>query len=298
MAMNYTSLIAAKGTTGSIANWVSYTLLDITTIVDEAQALIYSLLRTREMLASYTFSMAVNAAQVALPARFLDPVGRIYLTSFNVPVRHKDSSFIEQARNYTETSGTLGASPFTTTSGSDSVSVALTSHGFTQGSVFNTAGATVFNGTTLNGTFPVTSITNANAFVIDTAVLGTTPTGSGSGGGSAVTYTCDQLVAGIPNWWGIFDEKINFDVAFTQVSLCKLQYYKSLPLLSATNLTNFLTDRYPQLMRTACVTAAADFMKDDAEYAKGMKRLEALTQRISIENDGYLRGLEIESDTP
>ena len=31
----------AKGVTGSVATWVSYTLLDIPTIVDEAQALLY-----------------------------------------------------------------------------------------------------------------------------------------------------------------------------------------------------------------------------------------------------------------
>ena len=66
MAMTYTSLIGSKGTAGAIATWTNYTLLDVVTIVDEAQALIYSLLRTREMLSEYNFSMAANNSFIAL----------------------------------------------------------------------------------------------------------------------------------------------------------------------------------------------------------------------------------------
>ena len=68
--------------------------------------------------------------------------------------------------------------------------------------------------------------------------------------------------------------------------------------LSASNETNFLTNRYPQLMRTACVTAAADFQKDDGEYQKGYARLQTLIQAISIENDGQLRGMELDPEIP
>lgn len=295
MAMTYTSLTAPKGTAGSIANWVSYTLLDITTIVDEAQPLIYSLLRTREMMTEYSFSMAVGEASIALPARFLDPIGRMYLSSFNIPVRHKDSGFIQQSRNYDELSGTLGTDPFTTVIGSSSVTVALPGSGFNQDSVFNTSGATAFNGVTLNGTFPITAVAaDGNSFTIDISSLGALPSGAGAGGGAAVDYLVDNLTQGIPNWFGIWDERIKFDVAFTQQSLCKLQYYQSLPLLSSSNLTNFLTSRYPQLMRTACLAAAADFMKDDNEYQKAFSRLQAIVERIQVEGDGMLRGMELD----
>lgn len=298
MAMNYTSLIASKGSSGSIATWVEYSKLDLPPIVDEAQALLYSVLRCREMLADYTFTMAAGQSYVALPPRFLDPIGRIYLTSITSTVRHKDANFLQRARNYAETSGTLGSNPFTTTSGSNTVTVNLVGHGFNQDSVLNTSGATLFNGATINGTFPITSIIDANNFTIDITVLGTTPSGSGAGGGSAVAYICDNLVAGSPSWFGIWNENIYFNTAFFQTSLCKLQFFQSLPLLSATNLTNFLTTRYPQLLRTACVAAAADFMKDDAEYQKGNARLAAMAQQISIENDMSLRGMELDTETP
>lgn len=299
MAMTYTSLTGAKGVSGSIANWVSYTLLDIPPIVDESQSLIYGLLRCREMMTETSIYVPVNGSYFALPARFLDPIGRMKLTSFNTSVRHKDSGFVQANRNYDELSGTLGTDPFTIVSGSNTVTVALAGSGFTQDSVFNTSGAVAFNGVTLNGTFPVTSIAaDGNSFTIDISSLGTTPAASGTGGGSAVTYLVDQLIAGIPNWWGIWNEQIKFDVAFSQASIGKLQYFQSLPLLSSSNQTNFLTDRYPQLMRTACVTAAADFMKDSDEYQKSLSRLQTLIETISIENDGQLRGMELDPEIP
>jgi len=296
--MTYNSLIAAKGNAGAIATWVNYTLLDTVTIVDEAQALIWSLLRTREMRAEFSFSMPIGNSRIALPSRFLDPIGRMYQTSFNIPLRHKDPSFVQQNRNYDELSGSLGTDPFTTVSGSDSVNVALTDHGFNQESVFNTTGATAFNGVTLNGTFPITAIVDTNNFTIDISNLGTTPSASGSGGGAAVDYLCDNLIAGMPNWYAIWDEAIHFDAAFTQQTLCKLLYYRSPTPLSSSVQTNFVTNRYPQLMRVACMASAADFMKDDAEYQKGMARLQAIVDRVSIENDMGMRGMELDTITP
>lgn len=297
MAMSYTSLTAAKGTSGAIATWVAYTLLDVVTIVDEAQTLLYSMLRAREMLTDMRFSMGVGDAHLDLPARFLDPVGDIMLTSFNVPVRHMDGNAIQRARSYTELSGTLDTDPFTTVSGSTSVTVALEAHGFSQDSVFNTEGATAVGGVTINGTFPIISI-EEDTFVIDIASLGSTPTSSATGGGAAVDYLCDNLTQGIPVAWGIWNEKIYFDVAFSQQSLGTLQYYQSLALLSSTNLTNFLTNRYPQLVRTACMASAADFMKDDAEYQKGVARLGALIERTAVDNDGFMRGMDLSPIIP
>lgn len=292
MAMNYTTLIAAKTTAGSLKSWVNYAKLDVETIVDEAQSLLYSLLRVREMIADFQFSAPVGTGFIALPARFLDPMGKIHLTSLNTKVMHKDGEGVETTRTYTESSGTLGTDPFTTVSGSDTVTVALTAHGFAQDSVFSVTGATALNGATIEGAFPITSVAT-DTFTIDISSLGTTPTSSGSGGGSSIAYTCNSLNTGIPTWFGIWNERLCFDVAFSQASIGKMQYYRSLPLLSASNTTNFLTTRYPQLMRTACVTQAADFMKDDGEYQKGMTRLTALVQRVNIENDGSMRGMDL-----
>ena len=72
---------------------------------------------------------------------------------------------------------------------------------------------------------------DANDFTIDISILGTTPNAAGAGGGAAVSYTCDLLVVGSPYWWGIWDENIHFDQAFSQQTLCRLNYYK-LPVRS------------------------------------------------------------------
>jgi hypothetical protein len=301
MAMTYASLIGSKSVPGSIATWVNYSKLDIPVIVDEAQALIYGegRLRAREMMADMVFTMAPWSSYQALPSGFLEPIGRIFCTSFNTYIRHKDSAFIQGSRNYNEQSnGALGTNPFTTAIGSNTVSVNLPNHGFTQDSSFYTTGAVAFNGVTISGTFPVNGITDANDFTIDISILGASVTGAGAGGGSAVTYTCDILVYGTPEAYAIYNERINFDQAFFQQSLCRMQYYQSLPLLSSTNQSNFLTNRYPNLMRVACMAAAADFMKDDNEYQKQFGRLQAMIEKISVENDMQYRGLELDPDIP
>ena len=296
--MTYTTLVAVKATAGSIRAWVNYEKLDPVTIVDEAQALIYTLLRVREMEASYRFYLTEGMASIALPARFLDPIGRIQLPSIGAEVRHKEHSVVEQARSYAETSGDLDSNPFTTTDGSDIVSVSFPDHGFNQDSVFYTTGASAFNGATIAGAFPIYAITDDDNFTIDISQLGTTPSGSGAGGGSSCTYVCDNLNQGMPTAFAVFGSRIELECAMAEASMAKLNYYRSLPLLSSSNLTNFLTDRYPQLMRQACVTAAADFMKDTEEYNKGMGKLTAIVQRIQIDADGALRGIEHDTMTP
>lgn len=297
MAMTWTSLSAAKGVTGSIANWVSYTKLDIPPIVDELQALIYSALRVREMKAQATLLLPMGNSQVALPTRFLDPIGRLKGVDFNLSVIHKDQSFITGARSYEQNSGSLGTDPFTTTAGASTVSVNFPAHGLNQGGTFAVYGATVVNGIALaSQSFPIVSITDVNDFVIDT--VSQTASGSGSGGGAAVTYVSNSLIQGTPAYFGIWDEMLKFDVAMNQDITVQLNYFQSLPLLSFTNQTNFLTNRYPQLVRTAGQAAAADFQKDAGEYQKAYSRLQALIMTINIENDGYMRGMEIETYTP
>jgi len=298
MAMTYNTLTAAKGATGAIATWVNYSKLDIGTIVDEAQTLLYGegRLRCREMQTDMVFTMPVNSSYQPLPTGFLDPIGKISTASFNNRIDHKDANYVQTARNYQETTGTLGANPFTTTANSNTVSVALAAHGFSQDSIFNITGATAFNGVTLNGTFPINAITDANDFTIDITSLGTTPTGSGSGGGSAVNYICDNLTPGSPYWYAIYNERINFDQAFFQTTVCRLQYYQSLPLLSSTNTTNFLTNRYPKLLRIACMASAAEFMKDDTEYQKLITRLQSAVEAVSMENDMQHRGMDLSPD--
>lgn len=296
MAMSYTTLTGAKGTNGSLLNWVGYSRIDVGTVVDEAQALLYQYLRVRQMQAVFNFTMVVGAAWVALPGDFLDPIGDLVAPSVNMRFAHQGQTVIQGRRSYAETSGTLGLNPLTTTLGSTQVSVSLASHGFNQGGLLYVTGATAVGGITPNGTFEIVAITDANNFVIDTRTM--TATSSAAGGGSAVAYACDNLTKGAPSSWGVWDERIQFDAAFTQQYLCSLMYFQSPVLLSSANQTNFITVRYPNLLRTACQAAAADYMKDDGEYQKGLQRLQMLIDRITQQDDLMLRGAEIYTETP
>jgi hypothetical protein len=151
---------------------------------------------------------------------------------------------------------------------------------------------------TIVGTFPVNGITDANNFTIDITLLGATPSASGAGGGSSIDYTCDVLTQGTPYCFAIYNERLNFEQAFFQQSLCRIQFYASPPLLSSSNQTNFLTVRCPNLVRVACLAAAADFMKDDTEYQKQFGRLTAMIEKISNENDMVYRGMDLAPEIP
>jgi hypothetical protein len=297
MTMNYGTLTASKGSSGAIATWIGYSKLDVGTLLDEAQSLIYSILRCREMRTEWVYGAAVGQCNVALPLRFLDPIGRLYNVTDGIWLGHKLEGTIQEIRTYDNSVvGVCPTSPFTTTAGLSTVTVNDPAHGLNQGSTVTFAGATTVDVFTLNGTYPVTAIIDANDFTIDT--VDTLAVTSATGGGSSVTYTANNLTAAPPTRWSIWNEEVQFDTAHDVPKAYKQLYYRAPQLLSATNTTNFLTVRYPKLIRVATQAAAADFMKDDTEYQKGLAALTALVQSIAVEQDMLYRGADITLDVP
>ncbi len=300
MPMTYTSLVAPKGTAGAIANWVGYGKLDIVTILEEAQSIIFQSLRTREMRTEYVFGVSIGQSSVALPPRFLDPISRIQDNNACRYV-HKDESTVKSRRMYQPVSGgVLGNNPFTSgLVNSSTVAVNIPSHGLSQGSdvTFPTSTPAV-DGINLSGTFPVTSIIDANNVVVTSPAGDQAQAGGVNGGGASVTWTGNLLIQTSPSCWAIYDEAIQFDGAFDTAVQCRLLYFRSPPLLSATNPTNFLTNRYPRLIREATNAAAASFMKDDNEEQKAMTKLGALIDSTNAESDLMYRGADLTTDTP
>ena len=88
-------------------------------------------------------------------------------------------------------SGTLSNNPLTTTSGSTSVEVYSVGHGRGVGDTVIFAGATAVNGVTLNGTYLVDTIIDADHY---TVIANQTATAPSSGGGSALTYEYELSV--------------------------------------------------------------------------------------------------------
>jgi len=72
--MDYTTLIAAKSVSGSLANWVNNGAIPASEIVVDAESWIYERLRTWEMLATLTtLTFTIGQNTVALPDGFIAP---------------------------------------------------------------------------------------------------------------------------------------------------------------------------------------------------------------------------------
>lgn len=300
MTITYNTLVAPKGTTGSLLNWIGYTKVDVPTVLDESQVLIYQMLRVREMRTEFTFAMAAGQASVALPTRFLDPIGKVLDTTNSTDYDQRIQSEVLAARSYdTSLAGTLDNSPFTTTAGSPLVTVADVGHGLNQDGVITIPAGGIINGLTLNGSFPVTSVTDANHFVVDAGSNSdTVASASGNGGGNGIAWTANNLISSSPTRWGVWDEMMKFDAAFDQPAVCKLLYFRQPKLLAADNQSNFLTNRYPNIIRVACLAAAAQYMKDDEEFNKNVQALTNLIGSIAAADDMSYRGATFGTDTP
>lgn len=103
-------------------------------------------------------------------------------------------------------------------------------------------------------------------------------------------------VTGQPSSYALFGGAVQFDCAADSDLTYECLYYRSLPLLASGNQTNFLTARYPSLLRTACLAMAADFRKDDDDYARNVQRLEALIASVAVKDDLSNAGIEVDAD--
>lgn len=299
MAMTYTSLVGPKGSTGSIANWAAYSesKLDLPTILDEAQSLIYQSLRVREMRTEFAFGIPENGSRYSLPSRFLDPIGRLIDTTNNLKYRHYTESTVKDLQSFEQVEGVFANNPFTTgAANSGNVAAVLASNELTQGSDITITGATSpIDGVTVNGTFLITAASTSGFTMktYDSAIVGGI-----TGGGAAATWTARKLANDQPSCWSIWDEAIQFNAAFDQDVAFRLLCFMSLPLLSAASPTNFLTNRYPLLLRKATQACAADFMQDDIAYQKHLSALGALIEATNGESDLSYRGADLGVETP
>lgn len=80
--------------------------------------------------------------------------------------------------------GSLPTNPFSTASGQAGVTVSHTGHSGVVNGVASFSGATAVGGLTLNGSYPIIQVINANSYVIEAP---TTASSTASGGGAAVS---------------------------------------------------------------------------------------------------------------
>lgn len=203
--MNYTTLVGAKGTAGSIKSWIAHASVPSTDILTEAESEIYRHLRTREMRASTTVTIADAAITAALPTGFIDPIRLVHRDN-NFAITLKPDQDLQELRTW------------------------------------------------------------------DT--------------------TTSAWAEGIPSRFAIFDELLQFDVTANAAYTCKLLYYKTPTALSGANETNWLTTRYPRLLRVACLRAAADFMENMEKFGVYDRQVKEIIQEINVLDDLSLSGAD------
>ena len=106
------------------------------------------------------------------------------------------------------------------------------------------------------------------------------------------------LVQGQPMFWAIFDELFQFDMKFAEATTLHLAYYKRPAALSGGSPTNFVTSRYPHLLRQACKVAGHSFMKNWTGHQTELALLGPLIDRANAESDLSYRGADYDTESP
>ena len=108
--------------------------------------------------------------------------------------------------------------------------------------------------------------------------------------------TSGLLIQSQPRSYAIFGEKIQLDCAANAAMVFSMLAYVAPAPLSSGNTTNFLTTRYPHILRRACLVVAAEFRKDDDDFARESGVLETLISDANAKNDLYLRNISVDAD--
>lgn len=100
-----------------------------------------------------------------------------------------------------------------------------------------------------------------------------------------------------PYNWTIFDEALQFDAKFDEARTLRLPVHKSPALLAASsNETNFLTTRYPHIVRMACVVRAHAFMKNWSSHNAELPVLMSMIQDANAKDDLVLHGADFDTE--
>ena len=206
--MDYDSLIAPKGTPGSIANWVNFSdaLLPLSDILEEAQALIYDMVRLRAMYATRDLAVTGGEIAVDLPDDLMDLTG--VWDQFQSQLAALDQISLER-RRAKQSDGTWETS--------------------------------------------------------------TAPTA-----------------------YAMFGEQLQFDLAPDADITLRISGAFQPAMLGPTNKTNWLTKRYPHILRPACVAKAADFLNDQVRYDRAFNQLAALLKTAQQSDDMAVSGMQVD----
>lgn len=110
-----------------------------------------------------------------------------------------------------------------------------------------------------------------------------------------ITFNADSTRStGKPQFYAAAGNEIEFETVADEAYPYLFRYYQALPLLAeATNETNFLTDRYPYLLRYACMYRGFQFLRNPSEEGKYFKVMEDAISKANQESDYEMLGADL-----
>lgn len=98
------------------------------------------------------------------------------------------------------------------------------------------------------------------------------------------------LIEGTPTYWTIVGTTAYVNFQCEEDYAGRLMYYKQPAALASGNETNFLTTRYPTLLRVACMAFAFGHMKTWDARREHLAEAERWLQEANATNESYRRG--------
>jgi hypothetical protein len=99
------------------------------------------------------------------------------------------------------------------------------------------------------------------------------------------SWTAAVLDSGDPAYYAVFDEQFQFDCKTTTAWTLRTLFYQRPTPLSSSNKTNFLTTRYPHILRMACLATGARFNRDDETFAREQRLLFASIDEANAKDE-------------
>lgn len=102
------------------------------------------------------------------------------------------------------------------------------------------------------------------------------------------------LPTGQPTYWTDYQQAIQMNTLADKAYTASMVFYKRPDALGPSNTTNWLTTRYPTLLRRVCLMFSAEVRKEyDAQDRAEARALQDI-DKIKLESDDNLRGIELD----
>lgn len=99
------------------------------------------------------------------------------------------------------------------------------------------------------------------------------------------SWTAGVLDDGDPSFYAVFGEQLNFDATTQTAWTLRASYFVQPDDLSSSRKTNFLTTRYPHMLRMACLATGARFNHDDEVFQREQRLLFASIEEVNAADE-------------